>query len=133
MTTEQRPWITFPPDWRWITVGFCYFVLGHLFPISVLDLLSVGHGVYHNVSAVWSYGGLAAIAFVIGYRSRNIAVLEAAIASTVYVLMINGAVANKLTDAWKLTGFRWMIIILAITIVSATIGEVVQSVRERYA
>jgi hypothetical protein len=131
MTTEPYPWIAFPPDWRWITVGFCYCVLGHLLPISVLEIFSGGHDCIHMVPVVWSLGGLAAIALFVGYRSRNVTVFEAVIACAAYALMMDGAVANKWTDAWRLTGFRWMIVILPGSIVSAVAGEVLQSMRKR--
>ncbi|MCK9410054.1 MAG: hypothetical protein WCX28_08220 [Bacteriovoracaceae bacterium] len=127
----NKPWITFPPDWKWITVGFCYFVLGHLFPISLMNLLSSGGGLFYAITGAWSFGGLAVVAFIIGYRSKNIAVVEAVIASILYTLVMNVAVMKMWTGTFQLSGFRWMVMILAISIISATIGEVIQSMKER--
>jgi hypothetical protein len=131
MNTEQKPWISFPPDWRWITVGFCYFVLGHLFPISLLNLLSVNGGIFSAITSAWAFGGLAVVSFIIGFRSRNIAVLEAVIASIAYTLIMNIAVMNMWTRTFQFTGVRWMFMILTISIISATIGEVVQGMKHR--
>lgn len=129
MTTTQKPWIAFPPDWTWISVGFCYFVIGHLFPISILFTLGAGEGWLNAISGIWAFGGLAVIAFIIGYRSVNIAVLEAVIACMIYTFILNVGVSSYWTGTLKLSGEFWMLMAFVTSTISATMGELVQNMK----
>jgi len=131
MDTIQKQWITFPPDWTWISVGFCYFVIGHLFPISIMNWMSRSFSFFQTLSSAWAFGGLAVIAFIIGLKSKNIAVLEAIIACLLYTLVMNVAMANMWTGSLRLTGLLWMIVAFVTSTISVTIGEIVQSVNEK--
>lgn len=131
MNTTQKLWITFPPDWTWISVGFCYFVIGHLFPISIMNWMSLTNGFFQSLTIVWTVGGLAVIAFIIGFKSKNVAVLEAIIACLVYTLIMNVAMAHMWTRSLRLTGTLWMILAFVTSTISVTMGEIVQAMKEK--
>jgi hypothetical protein len=130
MKTIKKQWITFPPDWTWISVGFCYFVIGHLLPLSILNWMSHSSSFFQVLYTAWAIGGLAVIAFIIGFNSKNIAVLEAIIASLLYTIILNVAVANMWTQTMTLTGPLWMVLAFVTSAFSATIGEIVQSMKQ---
>ena len=133
MNTNQNKWITFPPDWTWVTVGFCYYVLIHLLPMSILNWMSGNNNFFQMLSSAWAFGGLAVVAFIIGFKSKNIAVLEAIIASLLYALTLNVAMANMWTESLTLTGPLWLILAFVTSAISATIGEIVQNMKEKSA
>jgi hypothetical protein len=129
MESNARKWISFPPDWTWISVGFCYFVIGHLLPLSILSWMSSGDGMFQYITSVMSFAGLAVIAFIIGYRSRNIAVVETVIACLLYTFIMNVATSQMWNQSFRMAGPAWMMLAFVTSALSATMGEIVQSMK----
>ncbi|MFA5835129.1 MAG: hypothetical protein WDA22_16745 [Bacteroidota bacterium] len=126
MNASKLQWITFPPNWTWVAVGYCYFILGHLLPIAIMQWLSGYFLFLKVVIAGWAFGGLAVIAFIIGFRSRGVTVLEAVISSILYTLTMSVAVAGFWTKAMDISGQLWFILAIVASAISSVIGEIIQ-------
>jgi hypothetical protein len=120
-------------DWRWIGVGYCFYVVFHLLPSYLL----LGFGRLGDVPAlakiIWLFFGLALIGFYIGYSSRGVTIWEPAIAAVLYDLTL----MLEFSDFWGRSVqnslgifFIWIIATLVITIASAWEGEMVQVWKE---
>lgn len=131
MTTTKLQWITFPLNWTWVAVGYSYFVLGHLLPITILQVLSANFLLLKIAVSGWAFGGLAVIAFLIGYRSRGVTVLEAVIASILYTLTMSAAVGRFWSHSLNVTGELWFGLAIIVAAVSAMLGEVIQHSAEQ--
>jgi hypothetical protein len=87
-------------SWQWILVSYCFLVLYHLFPTSVLlsprtlklgDLLNMDpifHGKEFIPMAIWIGVGIAVVSAIVAYRSQQAKILEPAIGATLYCLTI---------------------------------------------
>lgn len=123
------------PDWKWVGVSYCFFVVYHLLPtIVMIAFFRGGLGLGWNVgSFLWMFFGLALVGIYVGYKSVGITIIEPAISSVAYVLTLMVA----LHSAWNLPyGLRslWtsgavILAAVAIVIVSAWIGETIQARR----
>jgi hypothetical protein len=133
MTTTKNKWISFPPDWLWVAVGYCFFVIGHLFPLSIFHWLSVTGTWMGSIAAAWAFGGLAVISFMIGFRSRGVRIVEAVIAALVYTVTMNIAFSNFWTGTLQINGAKWLILAFITSAISASIGEVMQLVKTKKA
>ena len=125
--TGKIQWITLPPNWLWIAVGYCYFILGHLLPIAILQWLSSYFLFLKVFVAAWAFGGLAMIAFIIGFRSRGVTILEAVVSSILYALTMSVAVAGFWSRTLNISGELWFLLAIIAAGVSSTIGEVIQN------
>jgi hypothetical protein len=133
MTTSQQQWITFPLNKTWIVVGYCLYVVGHLFPLAMLYWLEGNGGMVRAVAGAWSFGGLAVIAFIIGYRSRGITIIEPIISALLYTLTMNVAFSNFWTGTLQINGLLWLVLAFIASSISATIGEIMQHMKPKTA
>jgi hypothetical protein len=133
MEHQKIKWSFTKLDWRWIGVGYCFFVVFHLLPSYLfLGLTRLG-----DISAlakiVWLFFGLACIGFYIGYRSRGVTIWEPAIAAVLYDLTLMFEFSDfwgrSINNSWGIF-LVWFAATLVITIVSAWEGEMVQAWRE---
>ena len=78
-------------DWRWLVVTYCFLVMFHLFPsslVSGMSFFSVAHYGYDAVAwpiLTWVAVGIVVVCAYVGFRSTGITLWEAGIASTLYV------------------------------------------------
>ncbi|MEW5797584.1 MAG: hypothetical protein AB1728_01135 [Bacteroidota bacterium] len=133
MNTSQQQWISFPPNWTWITVGYCFYILGHLFPLALLYWLAGSGGIVRMIAGAWSFGGLAVVAFIIGYRSRGVTIIEPVVAALVYAATMNVAFSSFWTGTLEINGTLWLVLAFVASSISATIGEVLQHMKTKQA
>jgi len=77
------------PQWRWIIVPFCLFVLFHLLPFFFLSsLLSALIKMTFWTRAVLVFSSLGLISIYVGYRARGMVFLESALAAVIYILTV---------------------------------------------
>ncbi|MGB2869117.1 MAG: hypothetical protein WBD36_11745 [Bacteroidota bacterium] len=119
-------------DWRWVGVGYCFFVVFHLLPSYLLASFS---RVGLEDKGTWLVTGLAFIAFYVGYRSRGITILEPAISALFYILTL-ALLFERFWGrslSWHSAGIVgiWAVSAMVIALVSAWVGELVQSLREQ--
>lgn len=117
-------------DWRWVGIGYCFYVVFHLLPTYLttsLDPLEQGF---------WLFIGLAVIAFYIGYRSSGVTILEPAIAALLYdltlLLEFKNLWGRTLSHSWG-TLYLWGITTLVITVLCAWMGELYQARKQKKA
>jgi len=115
-------------NWKWVGIGYCFFVVFHLLPSYVINGFNMG--VDLGAQGLWLFAGLAIIAFYIGYRSRGITILEPAISALLYDITL----LLEFRDFWgRIVSHSYGIIYvlgiltLVLTICSAWLGEVLQS------
>jgi hypothetical protein len=76
-----------PIDWKWLVVSFCFLVLFHLF----VSFLATGFLFANDeplIFLTWLMVGVGVICAVIGFQSKGITVLEPALASIIYALIL---------------------------------------------
>jgi hypothetical protein len=117
-------------DWKWVGIGYCFFVVFHLLP----SYLTMGFSFHPNdVFGFQLFVGLALIAFYIGYRSRGVTILEAAISVILYditlLLEFNKFWGRSVSHSWG-TIYLWGIITLVLGICCAWLGEVFQAKKQ---
>lgn len=122
-------------DWRWVGIGYCFFVVFHLLPSYLLFFVSpLLAGRDMTAKGGWLFLGLALVGCFIGYRSKGVTILEPALSSLAYLLTLSllfeqfwGRSINTntvgLMIAWAAVGF-------VIAFVSAWVGEIIQARRE---
>jgi hypothetical protein len=73
-------------NWRWLVVTYCFLVLFHLLPSSLVSGLTL-FAIQHLVVPIfaWLGVGIFAVCAYVGYRSTVITLGEAGIASMLYV------------------------------------------------
>lgn len=133
MSSSQQQWISYPPNWTWVVVGYCYYVLGHLFPLALLYWIMGTGGIVRLFAGTWSFGGLAVVAFIIGYRSRGVTIIEPVIAALVYAATMNVAFSNFWTGTLEINGTLWLLLAFIASSISATIGEMMQHMKTKQA
>ena len=74
-------------NWRWVETGFCLYVLFHLFPLYALVFARSGMGDIFSF-ALWTFIGLAPIGCFIGYKSRNVTIVEPGISALLYSFVL---------------------------------------------
>lgn len=121
----------FKLDWRWIGLGFCFFVCFHLLPSHLIYLMRVFSPAITILYSVWIFAGMALIGFLIGYKSRGVTIWEATIASAVYSILLLAAIHEVWHGGVALRTSYWIIAIIAIATLSAWFGEYVQATKER--
>jgi len=120
------------PDWKWVGVSYCLFVVYHLLPtIVMIAFFRGGMGLGWNIGTlIWMFFGLALVGGYVGYKSAGVTIVEPAISSVLYVLTL----MVSLRSIWSLPyGFRslWassavILAAIAIVFISAWIGEMLQ-------
>lgn len=111
-------------DWRWVGIGYCFFVVFHLLPLYLIA------GSAGTEDGFWLFAGPALIAFYIGYRSRGVTIAEPAIAAALY----DCTLLLEFKNFWGRTPLHamgivyvWGVATLVIAVLSAWLGEVVQA------
>ena len=134
---------SFSLDWRWIVAGYCYLILFHLLPTYLMAGTSVfvvrpvigegGTGLHAEafaVQMVWLLGGVAAVAFVVGWKSKGFTILEPALSGALYALTTGFAfhrlASVRVHDREALAVVLWILIVIILSSTSAWLGEMVQ-------
>ncbi len=124
-------------DWRWVGVGYCFFVVLHLLPTLLFNIFFGLRYSGLNVIPVlyWIYFGLFYVGFYIGYRSRDFTVIESGLAGTAYGLTLVYVLPNVMLIPLKVWEGKIFLIasLFVIATISAWLGEIVQMRRERKA
>ena len=79
-------------QWKWVWISFCFYVSFHLLPSYVTGgffAISYGNPWNNIVMLAWIFLGVGIVGAFIGYRSRGITVLEPAIASLLYIIVLS--------------------------------------------
>jgi hypothetical protein len=118
-------------DWKWVGVGYCFFVVFHLLPTYLLNGFTLGQ---NNLEiGFWLFVGVAIIAFYIGYRSRGVTILEPAISAVLYditlLLEFNQLWGRSVSHSWGII-YLWGILTLTISICCAWLGEIFQAKKQ---
>lgn len=122
-------------DWRWVGIGYCFFVVFHLLPSYLAIFLSpLVSGGRMADKGLWLFFGLAVIGYYIGYRSKGVTILEPAISSVLYLLTLSllferfwGRAMTTRTIGLMIV---WAALSFIISFVSAWIGELMQARKE---
>ena len=118
-------------DVRWVGFGFCFFVTMHLLPAYLMYQLRFISPALSIIYDIWIFGGTALVAFLIGYISRGVTIVEASIAGVLYSIVLLAA-AHQMWDApIKMSTSIWIYAIFAITTFSAIFGEAIQAMKEK--
>ncbi len=117
-----------PIDWKWVGVGYCFFVVFHLLPTYIAN----GFALQTNEldRGIWLFVGLAIIAFYIGYKSKGITIVEPAISAVLYDLTL----LLEFRDFWGRSASHapgtlllWGMLTLVLAVASAWLGEKYQA------
>ena len=117
--------------WRWIGLGFCFFVSFHLLPSHIIYMLRVISPAMNVIYSVWIFGGMAVIGFMIGYKSKGVTIWEATIASAVYSIVLLAAIEKVWGGGLEFRTPYWIIAIIAIATLCAWFGEYIQALKEK--
>jgi hypothetical protein len=135
---------SFSLDWRWIVAGYCYLILFHLLPTYLLGGFSgflvvphlpgeggIGSGLEPlDIGAIWLLGGVAVVAFVVGWKSKGFTVLEPAVSGALYAvtaaLAFHRLASVRVRDREALAMVFWILIVIILSAASAWIGEAMQ-------
>ncbi|HLF19845.1 MAG TPA: hypothetical protein VI704_03555 [Bacteroidota bacterium] len=122
-------------DWKWVGVGYCFFVVYHLLPSYVLLGFSrFGMG-GELLKGFWLFVGLGLIAFYIGYRSRGVTILEPAVSAVLYTFTLALLFERFWGRSFSMRSaaliYVWVVGGFIIAFVSAWVGEVWQARKER--
>jgi putative effector of murein hydrolase LrgA (UPF0299 family) len=132
----------FSLDWRWVVAAYCYLVLFHLFPTYLMNGFSIrlawmphGAGLNESTLAIlWLLGGVGVVAFVVGWRSKGITILEPLVAGALYgVTMAVGyqtLMSSYARDRKLLAAIFWLLMIIVVSGACAWIGEAYQRRQE---
>lgn len=118
-------------DWKWVGVGYCFFVVYHLLPSYLLLGLARFGMATETAKGVWLFIGLALIACYIGYRSRGVTILEPSISALLYTATLTllfdrfWGRSFGIRSAWLI--YVWVVGGFGIAFVSAWIGELLQA------
>ena len=128
---SKHLWALRPIDWKWVGMGYCFFVVFHMLP----SYFAIGmHGMAGNglagLPGLWLFIGLAFVGFLVGYRSQGVTVLEPGISSLFYALTLlyfmgqfTGQDISLSTIAYA---YVTIVAIFVTAVFSAWLGEKVQ-------
>ena len=128
-TVINRKKFTF--DIRWVGLGFCLFVVMHLFPAYCIYYLRIVSSAAVLVYAIWLFAGIGFVAFYIGYKSRGVTIVEAGIAGALYSFVLLAAVHSSWEAPIEMANALWFYSILVISTLGAYVGELVQSLGKK--
>ena len=132
----------FTLDWRWVVAAYSYLVLFHLFPTYLMNgftirfsfMQSSGGFNESTLAAAWLMGGVGVVAFVVGWRSKGVTILEPLAAGTLYGITIavgyHTVVSSYAHEKPVLTAIFWILIIAIVSASCAWIGEAYQRRQE---
>ncbi len=121
----------FKLDWRWIGLGFCFFVSFHLLPSHIIYLMRIISPAMTMLYSIWIFAGMAVVGFLIGYKSQGVTIWEATIASAVYAIVLLAAILEVWHGGLEFRTSYWIIAIIAIATLSAWFGEYIQAMKEK--
>ena len=109
-------------DWRWMIVTYCFLVLFHLTPSSLILGTELGAwNVFLRASehvltmATWLVLGIFIVNAYIGYRSRGVTIFGSGVASSLYLLTV--VLATSIPGAYPSTTHRIIIVTLWLMLV----------------
>jgi hypothetical protein len=121
-------------DWKWLIVSFCFLVLFHLLPsfLATDFLFSIDEPFKF---LIWLVLGICVISAIIGFYSRGITVLEPALASIIYALIL----LSQAKIPWKfdydirsvIARFVFLMAVFVVACFGAAFGEWLQMRRLR--
>lgn len=122
-------------DWKWVGVGFCFFVVFHLLPSYLLwGFRGVWIGSRIGV-ALWLFFGMALTGMAIGYTSRGVTIIEPGISAVVYSVVLVLAFHRFWDSPWNIVAIAeilaWASAACVIAIASAWVGELLQLKKEQ--
>ena len=119
-------------NWKWVGIGYCFFVVFHLLPSYIIN------GFYFNMEdlagrGIWLFFGLAIIAFYIGYRSRGVTILEPAISALFYditlLLEFRSFWGRTVSHSWGII-YVWGILTFGTSDLQRMAGRIISSENE---
>ncbi len=133
METQSGMKIFSKPDWKWVGISYCMFVVWHLLPTIVAVGLFRGSGGrgFEIGTLIWMFFGLTLIGGYVGYKSAGVTIIEPAVASFFYVITLYVSTLRAWDLSIKTYTLPAAVAILlagfAIVLVSAWVGEVIQA------
>lgn len=122
-------------DWKWVGVGYCFFVVFHLLPTYLLLEFSFVGKVGDILRSLWLLVGLLVIGVYIGFRSRGYTVIEPAISAVLYVATIFFKADDFMGRGWSSRSYAGLLvaslIAFALAMIGASLGEMLQATKER--
>ena len=122
-------------DWRWVGVGYCFFVVYHLLPSYLLLGLARFGFTDELTKGIWLFVGLAVIGCYIGYRSRAITILEPSISAVLYMFTLTLLFEQFWGRSFSMRSagliYVWIFGGFVIAFVSAWVGELLQARKKR--
>lgn len=124
-------------DWKWVGVGYCFFVVFHLLPTHLLLEFS-REGIHSDlVRSLWVLIGLFVIGVYIGFRSRGVTLIEPALAVVLYIftLFLKGGdfIGKPARGRYMAALLITSGIAFFIAMLGAWIGEMLQASKEKKA
>ncbi|MGB2867731.1 MAG: hypothetical protein WBD36_04725 [Bacteroidota bacterium] len=129
-------------DWRWVIAAYCYLVLFHLFPTYLMNGFTIRIALLQSsdvfkestLAAAWLMGGVGVVAFVVGWRSKGVTILEPLVAGMLYGITMavgyHALVSSFVRERKLLAAIFWLMIIVIVSSACAWIGEAYQRKQE---
>jgi len=137
MTSDtKRLWAFRPIDWKWVGMGYCFFVVFHMLPsYFITGVFTTSLSGVAFLPGLWMFIGLAYVGFLVGYRSQGVTIAEPGLSSLLYALTLMYYM-GKFTGqevSLRTVGFAYVTIvaIFVTAVVSAWLGEKAQERTER--
>ncbi len=137
MTSERKHlWAFRPIDWKWVGMGYCFFVVFHMLPsYFITGVATISWSRMEFLPGLWLFVGLAYVGFLVGYRSHGVTIAEPGISSLLYALTLlfyMGEYTGQDISA-RTIGFAYVTIvaIFVTAVVSAWLGEKAQERMEQ--
>lgn len=112
-------------NWRWLVVTYCFLVLFHLFPTSLVAGLSLFRlqPLAFPIFA-WLGVGIVAVCAYVGFRSARITIVEPGIASILYVATLFLVLPNKWPGAFysRVMTTPWLVAFLILVFLAGCFG-----------
>ena len=132
---EQESATKLSIDWKWVGLGYCFFVVFHLLPAYTLLQFSFLGKVSNALRTLWLLVGLLVIGVYIGYRSRGFTVVEPAISAVLYVATLFFKAEDFVGMRVSSRSFALMLIAggvaFLLALIGAWIGEMLQASEKR--
>jgi len=96
------------PNWRWIATAFCFFVLFHLLLFFFLSDFSYQFFIFWSRAAI-IFSFLAFISMYVGYRARELVMIESGIAAILYILTLKLLLPSYLAIPVQLQNIYFLI------------------------
>ena len=137
MTDQTEIKLFGKPDWRWVGMSYCFFVVFHLLPAVIMMALyraNLGMG-WNFGTIVWMFFGLALVGGYVGYKSKGVTIIEPGISAVFYTLTLIVCIRAfwNLPIGWGNAFWSTVASLLAafaVAFVSAWVGENLQLKKE---